>query len=57
MQKSENLKNFQTELPDMAILNNGVHQNKQKQKSDSTSKDQLFMTRNFAFGPKKIPSL
>ena len=28
-----------------------------KTKSDTTFKDQLFMTRNFAFGSKNIPSL
>ena len=26
-------------------------------KSDTTSEDHIFMTRNFAFGPEKIPSL
>ena len=31
--------------------------NKQKQKSDTTSEDQLFMIRNFVFGPEKISSI
>merc|ERR1712237_319469 len=36
---------------------NGHFQNASDQKSDTTSEDQLFITRNFVFGPKKIPSL
>ena len=28
---------------------------KLKQNLNTTSDDELFMTRNFAFGPKKIP--
>ena len=33
-----------------------IETNKNK-KSDTISEDQLFMTRNFVFGPEKIPSL
>ena len=32
-----------------------ILKNKQNQKTDTTSEDQLFMTRNFVFGPEKIP--
>ena len=38
-------------------LANGHAQNALDQKSDTTSEDQLFITRNFVFGPEKIPSL
>ncbi len=36
---------------------NGHAQNAPDQKSGTTSDDQLFITRNFVFGPKQIPSL
>ena len=36
---------------------NGHFQNASDQKLDTTSEDQLFMIRNFVFGPEKIPSL
>ena len=38
-------------------LENGHFQNASDQKSDTTSEDQIFMTRNFVFGSEKIPSL
>ena len=56
-QKAKKAIILSTGLPDMAILKNGVCQNKQKQKSNTTSEDQLFMTTNFDFRSKKIPSL
>ena len=38
-------------------LENGIRENKQKQKMDTKTQDQLFITRNFVFGLEKIPSL
>ena len=38
-------------------LANGHAQNASDQELDTTSEDQLFITRNFVFGPEKIPSM
>ena len=38
-------------------LANGNAQKVSDQKSDTASEDQLFMTRNFVFGPEMIPLL
>ena len=36
-------------------LVDGYAQNASDQKSDTASEDQLFITKDFVFGPKKIP--